>query len=194
MKTASKVVLGAVVAVAGIGLYSRRNRATVIVAIPNSPPILYETFYGLTAGSARVSALASLSSVPTREANMDPNSRAYAVQNGRVFAYQAENPDSTWSVAYLDPPEGLDTWPGFQLSGVGALSAGAFRGQVGSMVSLGALRPQVLERSHPVPASLPTWGNSLPHFVIDAPAQVSHGSVVTRELGGGRRVSYRRAR
>jgi hypothetical protein len=62
------------------------------------------------------------------------------------------------------------------------------------MVSLGALRPQVIERSHPVPASLPTWGNSLPHFMIDAPAQVSHGSVVTRELGGGRRVSYRRAR
>lgn len=127
MKTSSKVALGAVVAAAGIGLYSRRNRASVIVAIANSPPILYETFYGLTAGSARVSALASLNSLPTRKANMDPNSEAYAVQNGRVFAYQKENPDSTWSVVYIDPPEGLANWSGFQMSGVGALSTGAFR-------------------------------------------------------------------
>lgn len=76
------------------------------------------------------------------------------------------------------------------LVGVGQLRAGAFRGQVGTLVSLGALTP--IPSAQPVPASLPSWGNSMPDFVVDAPAQMRYGRMVTMQLGRGRRLVRRR--
>jgi hypothetical protein len=76
------------------------------------------------------------------------------------------------------------------MAGLGQLRAGAFQGQVGQVVSLGALTP--IPSAPPVPASLPSWGNSLPQFVVDAPAQMRYGRMVTMNLGRGRRLVRRR--
>lgn len=102
-----------------------------------------------------------------------------------------------WTLRDTSPQAPAPSGSGGMLTGArmfGALSAGAFQGQVGSMVSLGAVRPQLLMPAPPVPAGAPAWGNSLARFVIDAPAQIRNGSMVTVPLGRGRTLSYRRTR
>jgi hypothetical protein len=67
--------------------------------------------------------------------------------------------------------------------GLGALQAGAFRGQVGSVVRLGAL------------ARLPPFDNSLPYFQVGKTTVGFHqGATRTVQLPAGRSVVMRHRR